>query len=194
MTDTNLTGTSANYDWGVYNAISNGGNCPGMWRTLTLEEWNYLFYVRSTSSGIRYAFATVNGVAGVIIVPDNWSITTYSLVVDSTATYASNVIPYSRWIALDNAGCVFLPAAGYRQDYLTGNSVAIRGDYWSVSKTADFLGGCGYQTLGYAYLGYAYYAHFGQYLDPIIGHHGVFTWGYSWDCLGFSVRLVQNAE
>ncbi|MBQ0016978.1 MAG: hypothetical protein KBT04_08355, partial [Bacteroidales bacterium] len=30
--DTNLTGTSANYDWGVYNVISNGGNVVGRWR------------------------------------------------------------------------------------------------------------------------------------------------------------------
>ena len=37
-------GTSlyANFDWGVYNPISNGGNTPGLWRTLTSEEWKYL--------------------------------------------------------------------------------------------------------------------------------------------------------
>lgn len=37
-------GTSlyANFDWGVYNPISNGGNIPGLWRTLTSEEWKYL--------------------------------------------------------------------------------------------------------------------------------------------------------
>lgn len=27
-----------NYDWGVYNAISNGGNAKGLWRTLTTAE------------------------------------------------------------------------------------------------------------------------------------------------------------
>ena len=78
MTDPNLTGTSANYDWGVYNAISNGGNQPGMWRTLTQQEWDTLINYRTTSSGIRYAMATVNGVKGMIIVPDNWSVSTYA--------------------------------------------------------------------------------------------------------------------
>jgi hypothetical protein len=37
----NIAGT--NYDWGVYNKISNGGNQPGLWRTLTADEWLYLF-------------------------------------------------------------------------------------------------------------------------------------------------------
>lgn len=39
-----IGGTSlyTNFDWGVYNAISNGGNIPGLWRTLTSEEWTYL--------------------------------------------------------------------------------------------------------------------------------------------------------
>ena len=32
----------ANADWGVYNAISNGGNKAGMWRTLNYFEWGYL--------------------------------------------------------------------------------------------------------------------------------------------------------
>lgn len=34
--------TYANYDWGVYNPIINGGNTPGLWRTLTRGEWDYL--------------------------------------------------------------------------------------------------------------------------------------------------------
>ncbi len=32
----------ANYDWGVYNPITNGGNTAGLWRTLTKDEWIYL--------------------------------------------------------------------------------------------------------------------------------------------------------
>lgn len=32
----------ANYDWGVYNPITNGGNQAGLWRTLTQKEWQYL--------------------------------------------------------------------------------------------------------------------------------------------------------
>ena len=36
--DYDLVGEYANCDWGVYNAISNGGNKPGLWRTLSSEE------------------------------------------------------------------------------------------------------------------------------------------------------------
>ena len=34
-----LTGDYAYADWGVYNPISNGGDKPGMWRTLTRDEF-----------------------------------------------------------------------------------------------------------------------------------------------------------
>ena len=34
-----LTGEYANCDWGVYNAISNGGNQPGLWHTPSREEF-----------------------------------------------------------------------------------------------------------------------------------------------------------
>lgn len=36
-----LTGEYAYADWGVYNPISNGGNEPGMWRTLSNNEFRY---------------------------------------------------------------------------------------------------------------------------------------------------------
>ena len=39
-----LTGDYAYADWGVYNPISNGGNKPGMWRTLTYDEFYCFAY------------------------------------------------------------------------------------------------------------------------------------------------------
>ena len=36
-------------DWGV-NAISNGGNAANQWRTLTKDEWIYLFYGRTNAA------------------------------------------------------------------------------------------------------------------------------------------------
>ena len=38
-----MTGIYSKADWGVYNAISNGGNEPGLWRTLTYDESKYLW-------------------------------------------------------------------------------------------------------------------------------------------------------
>ena len=54
----NLNDQTCKADWG-YNRISNGGNTEHYWRTLTKDEWTYVFDTRSTPSGIRYAKATV---------------------------------------------------------------------------------------------------------------------------------------
>ena len=112
-----ISGT--NYDWGFYNAISNGGNTPRMWRVLKISEWDYIIDTRTTVSGIRYAKATINDVAGLIIVPDNWDASTYTLNSTNTknAAYTTKVISSANWGTLENAGCVFLPAAGYRYGF-----------------------------------------------------------------------------
>ena len=129
-----LNGSYANADWGVYNPISNGGNTANQWRTLTIEEWEYVFNTRTTTSDIRYAKAKVNNVNGVILLPDNWSASTYSLSSpnSSGASFSSNTITASQWTTLESAGAVFLPAAGYR--YGTSvSSVGSYGYYWSAS-------------------------------------------------------------
>ena len=69
----NLYDGNGQADWG-YNAIANGGNTENSgWRTLTEAEWYYVIKIRATESGIRYAKATVNGVNGVVLLPDNWT-------------------------------------------------------------------------------------------------------------------------
>ena len=64
-----LTGSCANADWGVYNAISNGGNHPGQWRTLSMSEWNYLLTGRTCcTDNRRYTKnVTINSCTGIII-------------------------------------------------------------------------------------------------------------------------------
>ena len=135
----NLIGDYANADWGVYNPISNGGNIANQWRTLTQPEWNYLFNTRTTTSGIRYAKANVNNVNGVILLPDDWSASTYTLsnTNSSDASFSSNTITASQWSTLEQAGAVFLPAAGGRN----GTSVILVGSYggyWSASYYGSY--------------------------------------------------------
>lgn len=128
----NLTGSYANSDWGYYNAISNGGNTVHQWRTLTHEEWDYVFNTRSTSSGIRYAKATVNGVKGVILLPDEWSTSYYSLskTNESNVNFSFNVISSSDWTnCLQAHGAVFLPMAGFRNM----TTFILNGFYWMAS-------------------------------------------------------------
>ena len=62
----NLTGTYANSDWGVYQF---GMDSEYGWRTLTTEEWQYLFNYR-TGAYEKYASATVNqAFVGLLTVP-----------------------------------------------------------------------------------------------------------------------------
>ena len=131
----NLYDQTGQADWG-YNAISNGGSATNQWRTLTGGsggEWDYVFNTRITTSGIRYAKAQVNNVNGVILLPDDWSESYYSLsdTNNGGAGYGSNVITASNWTSnLQSHGAVFLPAAGYR----CGTSVnGGNGCYWSAS-------------------------------------------------------------
>ena len=103
-------------DWG-YNAIVNGGNREHLWRTPSKEEWVYLFFVRNTASGVRFAKACVNGVNGLVLLPDNWKVATYQLnsVNVTNIGYSNNVINLNDWqCVLEPAGAVFLPEAGAR--------------------------------------------------------------------------------
>ena len=130
----NLYDQNGQADWG-YNPISNGGNQPNRWRTPTNTEWFYVFNTRTTNSGIRYAKANVNSVNGVILLPDDWSTSYYSLnnTNSSDASFSSNTITASQWNTLEQHGAVYLPAAGCRY----GTSLPFIGDighYWSTSS------------------------------------------------------------
>ena len=171
MPDMNLTGTSANYDWGVNNPISNGGNTANQWRTLTQPEWSYVLNTRNTTSGIRFAKAQVNEVNGVILLPDDWTTDTYNLNNTNNigASYNSNVINASQWAMIENAGGVFLPAAGGRFG-TTVADVGSAGFYWLSSSNSSC---CAY---------YVYIYNFGIYLVDYRRY------------LGRSVRLVCDVE
>ena len=160
-----------NYDWGVNNTISNGGGKS--WRTLTKDEWVYVFNTRNTSSGIRYAKATVNGVNGVILLPDNWNSSNYSLrkTNKTDAGFSSNKISQTDWQNKFEAnGAVFLPAAGYRSGAFV-NYVGSDGIYWSASCEVS---------------GRAYSVYFSE------SRLGADGWYYRRG--GRSVRLVCSAE
>ena len=127
-----LTGVYANADWGVYNAISNGGNQKGVWRTLTNDEWDYIINTRTTASGIRYVKATVCDVNGVILLPDNWNSSNYTLNTNTTnVDFNINTIDLTTWNNYFRYnGAVFLPAAGNRSGTDVGMT-GISGYYYS---------------------------------------------------------------
>ncbi|MBO7055721.1 MAG: hypothetical protein J6W37_10165, partial [Bacteroidales bacterium] len=104
-----------NYDWGVYNKISNGGNQAGMWRTLTSSEWNHLISGRAQANRLT-GQGKVNNVNGLILLPDSWATETPSSVrfTYDPGNYSTNVYSLDEWAVMQSYGAVFLPAAGYR--------------------------------------------------------------------------------
>ena len=131
---TNMTGAYDSADWGVYNAIQNGGNAPGRWRTLTGTEWNYLLYTR-TDAASKAGYATVAGVTGVILLPDSFADPmknngSRAFAPKATTGWDANVYTAEDWAAMEAAGAVFLPAAGGRYNTRVLN-VGTNGYYWS---------------------------------------------------------------
>ena len=123
-------------DWGI-NTI--GNDEPNTWRTLTFDEWDYLLNTRTNASDLR-GVAQVNGVNGLIFLPDNWTCPTG--VSFKSGFHSSGGLSYyaayqtftaEQWSKLEAAGAVFLPAAGYRY----GTTVAYvqeYGNYWSATE------------------------------------------------------------
>ena len=167
----NLEDQTGQADWG-YNAIANGGNTEHLWRTLTTDEWNYIFETRTTPSGIRFAKAQVGEVNGVILLPDDWSGSYYSLNFPNTTNvyYDNNLISLEQWEVIEQHGAVFLPASGYRLDtdvLNTGSS----GHYWSSTQYSESRSNC-----------------------VSIFDSGLYPQAIDFIYNGFSVRLVQVAH
>ena len=131
----NLYDQTGQADWG-FNPISNGGNQLNQWRSLTREEWGYVFNTRTTPSGIRYARAMVNDVKGVILLPDDWDASYYTLnnTNSAGANFSNNTITASDWSTLELHGAVFLPVAGSRsRNNVNFGEGYYVGYYWSAS-------------------------------------------------------------
>ncbi|MBQ3633674.1 MAG: hypothetical protein II952_05175 [Paludibacteraceae bacterium] len=127
-----LVDEHANADWGVFNAISNGGNQPGLWRTLSYTEWNYLYSRRTNAKNLR-GRATVNGVRGYIFLPDDWQLPEGL----SFISTAGNNYSLSQWERMEKAGAVFLPAAGETEDEARSiTNPGTYGYYWTATCNA----------------------------------------------------------
>lgn len=118
-------------DWGVFNAISNAGNAPGLWRSLSETEWKFVLEKRYHADRLR-GLATVNDVQGFVILPDDWKSpascprfiriplnSKYALYRDNvyyTTDHPAYVDGVSlNWNDMEAAGAVFFPAGGIRQ-------------------------------------------------------------------------------
>lgn len=179
-------------DWGTL-AITNGGNTENSgWRTLSKDEWNYLFFTRESGSKVngispspddaRYAHAIINtaddgtgGVKGMILFPDGVTIhrndvkSLGNINAYSNWDYATKCTT-SQWNALAAKGFVFLPTGGVRNG-TTVNNPYKNGYYWSSYTSSSTST-------------YAYYTRVVSAVEP--------TTSYDPRYCGFAVRLVKN--
>lgn len=134
-----ISGTQ--YDWGVYNAISNGGRRPNCWRTLTDEEWTYLAWERAdadSKSGVgRICLSDTTFIDGFIFLPDVWICPAGVVFVpDDLYQDGRNTYTPSQWALMEAAGAIFLPAAGNREGK-TVYGVGSDFSYWTSFCSGD---------------------------------------------------------
>ena len=200
-----LAGDYAEADWGVHNTISNGGS--RQWRTPTAEEFLYLLTERHTLSGIRFAMAAVAGVRGMIVLPDDWSESTYYLrSANEFCYYSTNTISGWEWLeVLEPAGAVFMPTGGSRYQF-----TAYDGSYFDWFNNEVWID-CGmFGNTQYApfYISGSYWTSSQFYGDNAAGVDNAYALKIvAWDmdplyiagfisvshrCKGYSVRLVSD--
>lgn len=197
LDEADIAGT--NSDWGIFNAILNGGDVPNMWRTLSQPEWAYLINERTDATSKR-GFATVAGVRGVILLPDSWTkpgsapefVAVTNLVTTDnsdkpTYAYASshwgdNTYDAAGWADMEAAGAVFLPAAGTLDP--ANNSVK----YYNVG---DGNAGVSYWTTSWRTSNR--YAHAFD-LGTADGQYSNWRFDQSSRPFGRAVRLVRDVE
>ncbi|MCQ2173067.1 MAG: fimbrillin family protein [Bacteroidales bacterium] len=119
-------------DWG-----SNIGD-GNTWRTLTNDEWIFLLNSRTNASG-KSGYATVCGVKGLILLPDVFTDPMKSKGSEAFAPLSAAPNDYpeftdneytagGNWEAMETAGAVFLPVAGYL--YGDDQYQSESGKYW----------------------------------------------------------------
>ena len=145
----NVTGESLKQDWGTL-AITNGGQeLESSWRTLSSAEWNYILNTRTgatvnSTANARYTLATINtngtSCNGMILFPDGVVLAAGEATTWGTINAKSDwttKCTIAQWTALEEKGCVFLPAAGRRTNGTTVTKVNEFGHYWTSTGGLD---------------------------------------------------------
>ena len=129
-------------DWGL-NYIH--GEAPGLWRTLSQDEWSYLLSCRQHATEL-WGVAQVAGVNGVIILPDRWSPTDglpFVAGINENGYAAQQTLSVEQWQLMEELGAVFLPAAGGRDGAsLAFSHIDSVGWYWLSTPTDPGKASC----------------------------------------------------
>ena len=127
-------------DWGT-NTIAN--NQPNTWRTLTADEWNYLLNSRKDANQLK-GVAQINSINGLVLLPDNWTLplgiefkTGFHTDYGAEFYATHQTFTPEQWQFMEDAGAVFLPAAGVRNgnDTYFANTYC---NYWTATPSYDY--------------------------------------------------------
>ena len=120
---------------------------------MTNDEWEYLLNTRDEDCDVQKKLkgvAQVNGVNGLILLPDNWRCPAgvtfnsgFHSEYSEEAYGQHQTFSAEQWSKLASAGAVFLPSAGDRWSSSV-SSVQEFGYYWSATEYVDPLLGGGY--------------------------------------------------
>ena len=131
----NSTYSGSFVDWGK--AIDD----KDTWRTLSKDEWVYLFQGREGAAN-KFGYATIWGKNGLIILPDEFTDPmknggSNAFVTGATTSFTSNTYSVENWAAMESAGAIFLPFAGYRGGGSVYGDIEDYGNYWSSTNDGD---------------------------------------------------------
>ena len=110
------------------------------WHVLDKDEWTYLLVTRDAGrapADQRNGIGTVNGIHGLIIIPDNWIQPSGvpALTGGVSEEWNTNSYNATQWAAMEAAGAAFLPAAGYSTDGIHAVDQGSDGTYWSITES-----------------------------------------------------------
>ncbi|MBR5972900.1 MAG: hypothetical protein IK017_09670 [Paludibacteraceae bacterium] len=127
-----MIGENDKYDWGIYNAISNGGNKTGLWRTLSVDEWMFLLAERPHATELR-SRAMVCGVEGYMLLPDDFQLPDGLSFTPRSKDYTTNRYDLEEdWRKWEECGALFLP--NQTKDGMGNGYWTTRGGLWYACR------------------------------------------------------------
>ncbi|MBE6340899.1 MAG: hypothetical protein E7069_09215 [Bacteroidales bacterium] len=197
-----MSSSKPNADWGVYNAITNGENKAGVWRTLTEAEWDYLLRSRPRASYKRCLAqiaitSNSSSVKGLLLLPDNWE----EVSVDDNGTATTrvkNAVGTTNYAVLGDAqlkdlekkyGVVFLPSYRGHATILAKGDFGSSVEYNGIAFGYSYNNKAGDDNKAFYWSSTDYNTYSSYAVDPL--KPGTGTYKESKEVGGF-VRLVRD--
>jgi len=124
-----------NSDYATFSDFGNNDieNTSDGWYTMSKEEWIYLLQRRNNADNLKTR-CFVNGELGLLLLPDNWKNSQELSIKVDTLGISNVTFNLDQWKILNQKGCAFLPAAGWR-NILSIDAIGNNGAY--LTSTPD---------------------------------------------------------